>query len=98
MSEAQTHSAVVLTTEQYFETRYFLNQGILKILLLSQYWSMTLILKDLPWDAWVAQGLSICAFSSGHDPGIESCIGLLMGSLLLPLPMSLPFSLCVSHE
>ena len=29
-------------------------------------------------------------------PGIESCIGLLPGSLLLPLPMSQPLSLCLS--
>ena len=36
------------------------------------------------------------AFGSGHDPGpgIESCIGLPMGSLLLPL--CLCFSVCLS--
>ena len=28
-------------------------------------------------------------------PGIESCIRLPMGSLLLPLPMSLPLSVCL---
>ncbi|CAK7320259.1 hypothetical protein VULLAG_LOCUS22521 [Vulpes lagopus] len=31
-------------------------------------------------------------------PGIESHIRLPAGSLLLPLPMSLPLSVCVSHE
>ena len=31
-------------------------------------------------------------------PGIESHIGLPTGSLLLPLPMSLPLSVGVSHE
>ena len=43
-------------------------------------------------DAWVAQRFSSClqlrAWFQGS--GIESCIGLLEGSLLLPLPMSLP--------
>ena len=36
----------------------------------------------------------------GQGPGIESRIGLPMGTLLLPLPMSLPLSLflSVSHE
>ena len=29
-------------------------------------------------------------------PGIESCIRLSVGSLLLPLPMSLPHLLCLS--
>ena len=45
---------------------------------------------------WLSDWVS--AFSSGHDPvsGIESRIGLPEGSLLLPLPVSLP--LCVAHE
>ena len=54
------------------------------------------VLKGAHWDAWVAQWLSVClwlrAWSWG--PGIKSYIGLLVGSLLLPLPMSLP--LCLS--
>ena len=29
---------------------------------------------------------------------LGSCIGLPVGSLLLPLPMSLHLSLCISHE
>ena len=29
-------------------------------------------------------------------PGMESLIGLPMGSLLLPLPMTLPLSVCLS--
>ena len=38
------------------------------------------------------------AFGSGRDPGdpgMESSIGLPRGSLLLPLPGSLPLSLCL---
>ena len=46
----------------------------------------------------VAQWLSICLglrlWSWG--PGIESCIGLSAWSLLLLLPVSLPFSVCLS--
>ena len=38
------------------------------------------------------------AFGSRHDPGIETYIGLPAWSLLLLLPVSLPISLCVSHE
>ena len=49
-------------------------------------------------DAWVAQWLSIClqlrVWSWG--PGMELHIGLPTGSLLLPLPVSLPLSLCLS--
>ena len=48
--------------------------------------------------SWVAQWLSICfqlrAWSQG--PGIEFCIRLPAESLLLPPPMSLPLSLCLS--
>ena len=38
------------------------------------------------------------AFGSGRDPGIQDQVlhWALVGSLLLPLPVSLP--LCVSHE
>ena len=49
-------------------------------------------------DAWVAQWLSAC-LSSGPDPGVlglSPCIRLTTGSLLLPLPVSLPLSLCLS--
>ena len=42
-------------------------------------------------DTWVAQWLS-----TSQDPRIKSQIGLPTGSLLLPLPMSLPLSLCLS--
>ena len=41
-------------------------------------------------------GLSSWASHIPRGPGIESCIGLPAGSLLLPLPVSL--TLCVSHE
>ena len=56
-------------------------------------------LKMLSWDARVAQRLSVClrlrAWS--WSPMIESCIGFSAWSLLLlPLPVSLPFSLCLS--
>ena len=52
------------------------------------------------WDVWVAQQLSVCLWlrSGSWDPGIKSHIRLPAGSLLLPLPVSLPLSLCVSHE
>ena len=42
----------------------------------------------------------VSAFSSEHDLGleIESSNGLPTRSLLLPLPMSLPLSLSLSHE
>ena len=50
------------------------------------------------WDTWVAQQLGVClqlrVWSRG--PGIESPIWLPVESLLLPLPVSLPPSLCVS--
>ena len=46
--------------------------------------------------AWVAQWLSVCLWLGlgSRGPGIESHIRLSVGSLLLPLPMSLP--LCFS--
>ena len=49
------------------------------------------------WAAWVAQRFS-AAFSPGLIPEtrIESHIGLLAWSLLLPLPMSLPLSFSLS--
>ena len=48
------------------------------------------------WGTWVAQWLSVCLWlrSWSQGPGIESPSGLPTGSLLLPLPVSLP--LCVS--
>ena len=51
------------------------------------------------WDAWVVQWLNIFLWlrSWSWGPGIESCISLPVGILLLPLPVSL-LSLCVSHE
>ena len=46
-------------------------------------------------DAWVAQRLSVCLWLWVCDPllGMESHIRLPLGSMLLPLPMSLPLSL-----
>ena len=38
----------------------------------------------------------VSAFGLGHDPGIELHIRLPTGSLILPLPMSLPLSVCLS--
>ena len=48
-------------------------------------------------DAWVAQHLSMSS-AQGMIPasGIKSHIGLLVGRLLLPLPVSLPLSVWVS--
>ena len=48
--------------------------------------------------AWVAQRLSICLWLSSRSwgLGIKSCIGLPVGSLLPPLPMSLSLCLCLS--
>ena len=45
-------------------------------------------------DAWVAQKLSI-SFGSGHDPEVLGS-RLPTGGLLLPLPLSLPLSVCLS--
>ena len=47
-------------------------------------------------DACVAQWLSVCLWfrARSQGPGIKSHIGLTIGSLLLPLPILLPF--CVS--
>ena len=52
------------------------------------------------WDVWVAQWLSICFWlrSWPQGSGIESHIRLPSGSQRLPLPVSLPLSLCVSCE
>ena len=49
---------------------------------------------------WVAQWLDVCLWlkSWSRVPGIKFRISLPTESLLLPLPMSLPFSLCVSHK
>ena len=45
---------------------------------------------------WLSIHLQLRLCSQG--PGIESHIRLLTESLLLPLPVSLPLSLSVSHE
>ena len=49
-------------------------------------------------DAWVAQQLSVCLSLRvwSWSPRMESHIRIPAWSLLLPLPMSLPFSLCLS--
>ena len=50
-----------------------------------------------PW--WLTGWAS--AFSSGRDPGVLRSnlhIGLPAGSLILPLPMSLPFSVCLVNK
>ena len=49
-------------------------------------------------DTCVTQWLSICLWLKpwSWGPGIESCVGLPVGSLFLPLPMPLYISLCLS--
>ena len=56
-------------------------------------------LKHRIRDAWVAQGIKPLALTQGVilESGIESHIGLLVGSLLLSLPKFLPPSLSLSH-
>ena len=50
-------------------------------------------------DTWVAQRLSTCPWLGViRRFRIESHVGLPAWSLLLPLRMSVPFSLCVFHE
>ena len=51
-------------------------------------------------DPWVAQQFGACLWPRAQSwrPGIESHVGLPAWSLLLPLPVSLPLSVCVSHE
>ena len=58
---------------------------------------MLSLIKTILWAAPVAQQFS-AAFSPGPDPGdlIQSHIELPAWSLLLPLPVSLPLSLCMS--
>ena len=50
------------------------------------------------WNIRVAQWLSVCLWLKewSRGPGTESLIGLPTGSLLLPLPMSLSLSVCLS--
>ena len=59
----------------------------------------TMVEKKKDWDAWVAQWLSVCLWlrAWSRSPGIESCIGLPTGSLLLPLAC-VSASLRISHE
>ena len=56
--------------------------------------------KALNRDPWVAQRFSAYVQPRAWSwrPRIESHIGLPAWSLLLPLPVSLPLSVCVSHE
>ena len=55
-------------------------------------WKLT-ELKKKSWGAWVAQWLSVCLqLRAGSRVWIETPIGLPSGSLLLPLPVSLPLS------
>ena len=61
-------------------------------------WFQNISLNISSRDTWVAQWVSICLppMSWSRGLGIESPIRLPGGSLLLPLPVSLP--LCVFHE
>ena len=79
---------------------YFYSKGFSSFLLCSFYSPATIliiiVLNSGSGDTWVAQWLSTCLWFRlrSWSPGIESHIGVPMGSLLLPLPMSLP--LCLS--
>ena len=56
--------------------------------------------KGLRGDPWVAQQFST-AFSPGRDPrdlGLSPTWGVPAWSLRLPLPVSLPLSLCDYHK
>ena len=50
------------------------------------------------WDTWKVQQLSTCLWPRAWSwsPGIQSHIGVPAWSLFLPLPVSLPLSLCLS--
>ena len=88
---------------QIHKTKYFLGieiskqyaQNILNILFRL---NAIIHLKCLNRDAWVAQWLSICLWlrSWAWGPGIQSHIRFPKGSLLLPLPTSLPLSVRLS--
>ena len=56
------------------------------------------LFKKLCRDAWMAQRLNVGLWlrAWSWSPGIKSHIGLPVWSLLLPLPVSLPLSLCLS--
>ena len=51
-------------------------------------------------DPWVDQRFGACLWPRAccWSPGVESHVRLPAWSLLLPLPVSLPLSLWVSHE
>ena len=54
--------------------------------------------REICTGTWVAQWLSICLrlWVWPRGPGIQSCMRFPAGSLVLPLPVSLPLSLCLS--
>ena len=58
-----------------------------------------LVNKILKRDPWVAQWFSVCLWSRARSwgLGIESRVRLPTWGLLLPLPVSLPLSLCLSR-
>ena len=49
-------------------------------------------------DTWVAQWLNVCLWlrSCSQGPAIKSHIRLPTGSLLLPVPITLPLCVCLS--
>ena len=55
-------------------------------------------IKKIPGDPWVAQRFSACLWPKARSwsPGIEAHVRLPTWSLLLPPPLSLPLSLCLS--
>ena len=83
----------------HWATQVSLYHFFLSLLIPNSFWLESTQARILvEQDAWVAQRLSSCLRlrSWPRGPGIESHIGLPAGSLLLPLPMSLPLSSCLS--
>ena len=66
------------------------------ILILQSTYPGCQVKKEHKGDDWVAQWLSVCLWlrSWSLGPGMESCIRFPAWSLLLPLPVSMPRSLC----
>ena len=78
--------------------KYKVLHATTQIKALGRIFAARVTLKGTYGDAWVSQWLRVCLQlrSWSQGPGIKSCIRLPPGSLLLPLPMSLPLFLSLS--